>query len=219
MYLDFGVCAVGHSYQQSVRVENRGKVPLKFTIADPKEASFTISTGFALLEPKESAVVNVLFNPATINRFMSSLLVECKGIHYKEVALVGVGGSLKFEVIPTAMNIGKIPYNLQTFHSLSLVNLGDVVVEVDFSEMLERQSVEREGCSFTIPGPMRVGPGRSAKCIFGITVHNQGTFCSSILLKTKENTMAIPVTGSSILISLGALNRQLLQHEQLPAVG
>ena len=107
MYIDFGVCAAGYLYRQSFQVENRGKVPLKFNIPDPKESSYSVTTKEGNLQPKESAIVDVVFKPSGIGRFMSSLLVECKGIHYKEVALVGVGGILKFDIKPSSLDLGK----------------------------------------------------------------------------------------------------------------
>jgi hypothetical protein len=37
-YIDFGVCALGFTYTETVTLENKGKVPLKCTIPACKDA-------------------------------------------------------------------------------------------------------------------------------------------------------------------------------------
>jgi hypothetical protein len=108
MYIDYGVCGTGSLYVKTFQILNRGKTPLKFTIPELKEPVFKVSTNEGVLQPKESCDVEVIFTPNAIGRFLSSAIVECKGIHYKEVVLVGVGGILKFDIKPTSIDLGKL---------------------------------------------------------------------------------------------------------------
>lgn len=107
MYIDFGICAVDHVYRRKFVVENHGKVSSKFVIPDSKNPSFWVSKKTGILEPKQSTEIEIFFKPNTIQRFMSSILVECRGIHYKEIATIGIGGIHKLDIIPSIVDLGK----------------------------------------------------------------------------------------------------------------
>ncbi|KAJ1558925.1 hypothetical protein HK096_000589, partial [Nowakowskiella sp. JEL0078] len=89
-HLDFGVCAIGYTYKDTFTMINKGKVPLQFVIPPIRDMSYSISKMKGKLIPKESTDVDVFFRPTSLGRFANSLMIECKGINYKEVELVGI---------------------------------------------------------------------------------------------------------------------------------
>ncbi|KAI8809955.1 hypothetical protein BJ742DRAFT_868198 [Cladochytrium replicatum] len=55
----------------------------------------------------ESKNIDVFFKPNMLGRFVNSLMIECKGINYKEVSIVGIGGQMKVEIFPPSPNLGR----------------------------------------------------------------------------------------------------------------
>lgn len=106
-YVDFGVCASGFTYTEALIIENRGKVPLKFVIPPCKDASFLTSISSSVLQPKDVTSVNILFTPILAGKISSSIIIECRGIHYKEVIVVGMGGTMKLDLQPCSLFLGK----------------------------------------------------------------------------------------------------------------
>ncbi|KAJ3108170.1 hypothetical protein HDU97_002082 [Phlyctochytrium planicorne] len=105
MYLDFGVCAVGHSYVEKFTLTNKGKVPLHFNIPPLREICYSVSSNQGYLHVKESLDIDVAFKPNGIGRFANSFIVECKGISYKEIVVVGIGGQMKLDISPPVLDI------------------------------------------------------------------------------------------------------------------
>ncbi|KAJ3356100.1 hypothetical protein HDU91_005601, partial [Kappamyces sp. JEL0680] len=132
-YIDFGVCATGYNYHQSFVLENRGKVKLTYSIPPCKEPSYVCSITQGVLEPKESIQVELLFTPRALGKLTGSLIVDCKGIHYKEVVLVGMGGLMDLDLLPLALNLERCPYGLKLYESIKVHNKGEVTLHVDFS--------------------------------------------------------------------------------------
>lgn len=151
--LDFGVCAVGYLYQESVTLINRGKVPLVFSITPPRETSFLMQKTTSTLAPKQEMDVKVGFSPVAVGRFASSLIIECRGINYKEVILSGIGALMKLDVIPDVIDLGKCSYELKMSNVLTLRNAGDVTINASFSAAQDDPS-----CDFLCPDPVDVRP-------------------------------------------------------------
>ena len=105
--LDFGVCAVGYGYDQHFILENKGKVKLNYNIPLCKESSYVASFSQGSLEPKESKRIDVLFTPRTNGKLSGSLIVDVKGIHYKEILMSGIGGTMDTDIDPLAVDLGK----------------------------------------------------------------------------------------------------------------
>jgi hypothetical protein len=106
LYLDFGICGEGHSYTQNFTLVNRGKVKLHYNIPQSRDPSFTCFVSGGVLEPKEEAVIDVIFTPKVLGKIATSLLIDCRGSHYKEILLNGIGGILDFRVSPHTINLG-----------------------------------------------------------------------------------------------------------------
>ena len=104
--LDFGVCAAGFPYSQYFIIENRGKVKLNFVIPPCKEPSYVSAISQGTLEPKESKRVDLLFTPRLLGKLPGSFIVDVKGIHYKEVLMSGIGGTLDLGIDPLAIDLG-----------------------------------------------------------------------------------------------------------------
>lgn len=105
------------------------------------------------------------------------------------------------------------------------MNHGDVSLDVDFSETDATTGrpdspsrMRQEDCVFVVPEPMKVGPGRSVKCMFAITAKVVGHFNSNIVIKTKENTFLVPISGLGVKIKLTKRNKEILESERLPLV-
>ncbi|KAI8927982.1 hypothetical protein BC831DRAFT_434564 [Entophlyctis helioformis] len=214
MYLDFGVCAVAYTYRESFQIENKGKVPVHFTIPPCKESSYATSIGNGVLAPKETIPVDVYFTPASIGKLTSSVMVECKGIHYKEIVVVGVGGQMKVEVHPKSINVGRCPFGLRIYETISIANGGDVALYVDFSPT----ELEQGDCQIMVPDTVTIGPKRSAKCIIGFAASVVGHFSAKLQFNTKEQSFCIPISGVGVKIVLTGRSKQILESEQLWSV-
>lgn len=222
MYIDFGICAVDHVYKRKIVVENHGKVSSKFVIPDSKDPSFWVSQKTGVLQPKETSEIEIFFKPNAIQRFMSSILVECRGIHYKEIATIGVGGVHKLEIIPSCIDLGKtftpftiigrLPFNLQSYATIALKNSGDVLLEAGFF------SKEDPQCKLILPEPVAVTTGQTTKCIFGIKSQSVGPFSYEIEIRTLEGSYFVPITGIVVQIILTERNREILHSEKIAAV-
>ncbi|KAI8618802.1 ribonucleotide reductase [Chytriomyces sp. MP71] len=105
VYLDFGVCGVGFPYAEKLTMVNKGKVPLHFNIPPMREPSYSVSQSSGYLDLKESIEMDVVFKPSGIGRFAHSFIVECKGVSYKEVVVVGIGGTVRLELSPSSIDL------------------------------------------------------------------------------------------------------------------
>ncbi|KAJ3215481.1 hypothetical protein HDU67_000339 [Dinochytrium kinnereticum] len=216
MYLDFGVCAVGHTYTEKFTLTNKGKVPLHFNIPPLREVCYSVSTNQGYLNVKESSDIDVSFRPNAFGRFANSFIVECKGISYKEIVVVGIGGQMKLDISPPIIDIGRSPCDLRVFHVIMLTNNGDVNLYVDWS--LSEDPNMASTCSITLPDPVVVPPGRMVRCIFGATAHMVGPISSEIMVKTREKSYSIPIFGTGVKIILTKRSRKILESENLPAL-
>ncbi|KAJ3338988.1 hypothetical protein HDU93_008811 [Gonapodya sp. JEL0774] len=104
VFIDFGVCAIGTTYTETISITNKGKVPLAWQIPSPKD-HYTLSKSEGSMLPRENEDIKVSFTPPSFGKFTSSLLVECKGINYKEIALLGVGGRMNLDIAPTTVSL------------------------------------------------------------------------------------------------------------------
>lgn len=208
--LDFGVCAVGYLYQESVTLINRGKVPLVFSITPPRETSFLMQKTTSTLAPKQEMDVKVGFSPVAVGRFASSLIIECRGINYKEVILSGIGALMKLDVIPDVIDLGKCSYELKMSNVLTLRNAGDVTINASFSAAQDDPS-----CDFLCPDPVDVRPKETVRCPYAITVNTIGAFETSLSIQTREKKYTVPISGVGIKIVLSKLSRKILENEIL----
>ncbi|TPX57662.1 hypothetical protein PhCBS80983_g03707 [Powellomyces hirtus] len=213
MYLDFGVCAVGHLYKEVFNLTNKGKVPVHFSIPPSREASYSVGTSSGTLEPKESLDIEAFFKPTGSGKFAHTFLVECKGINYKEIVVVGIGGAMKLEFSPPALDLGRCPCDLRVYHSILLMNKGDVVLFITF-----KSGEETDNCFIKMPEPLVLRPNRSTRCFFGITISKIGPFQTKLLVCTKERTHSVNLTGVGVKIVLDPRSKQILDGEHLPAV-
>jgi hypothetical protein len=107
-HMDFGVCAIGHTYTQLVRISNQGKVPLAFNIPIPPLSVYSVTERSGTLVPKAIKDIQINFIPAALEKYNTNILVECKRISVKEITLVGAGGTLKWDVQPSTVYLGII---------------------------------------------------------------------------------------------------------------
>ncbi|XJO75841.1 hypothetical protein BDV3_006456 [Batrachochytrium dendrobatidis] len=211
MYLDYGVCAVGFKYRDVFIIENKGKVPVFFTIPPCKDINFSTVVNGGVLAAKEVMEIEVFFTPSMLGKISSSILVECKGIHYKEIVVVGVGGSMKTDVSPTSFNVGKCPFNLRVYETVTINNGGDVTLHVNFSKTELQQGI----CQIIAPESIAIGPWQSAKCVFGFSAAVVGHFTANLLFDTKEQSFCIPISGVGIKITLTERSKAILENEQI----
>ncbi|KAI8912727.1 hypothetical protein EDD86DRAFT_274387 [Gorgonomyces haynaldii] len=211
-YLDFGVCGCGFTYPQTVEIENRGKVPLRFSIPPCKDPSFMTDVVSGTLAPKETTKIQVLFTPTQLAKASSSILIECKGIHYKEIIVVGVGGQVNLDPHPKAIMLGRCPYDLLLPQLLELRNNGDVTTMIDFSET----ELNQRNCTLQVPEPFMIPPNRATKCQVGFKATSAGQFSCKLKFSTKEQTFVIPVSGVGIKINLSKRSHEILTTEILP---
>ncbi|KAI9346790.1 hypothetical protein DFJ73DRAFT_466369 [Zopfochytrium polystomum] len=212
MYLDFGVCAVNHTYVEKFGMTNKGKVPLRFNIPTFREPSYSISTCQGLLDVKESMDLDVCFRPNGIGRFSSSFIIECKGVSYKEIVVAGIGGQMQLDISPPVIILGKSPCDLRVFHVILLTNSGDVTLHVTWDYL---PGYDAAVCTLTLPEPVAIPPGRIVRCIFGAAVHTVGPMKTGIKLITREKTYDIPISGVGVRIILTENSRRILETEHL----
>lgn len=192
--LDFGVCAAGHIYSENIVLFNKGKVPLHFTIPPPRDSSFSISKQSGDLAPKEEVSVGLDFCPATFGRLATSVIVECKGINYKEVLVSGIGAVMKMDISPKILELGPCPCDLPSQHLVSFKNSGDVLLKLSFSYSSKDKP---KSCTLIFPEPVEIKPGDIAKCTYSVIPHVVGKFFAKMAVVTKEKTYHLPVSGKS----------------------
>ena len=227
--LDFGVCAVGYGYNQHFILENKGKVKLNYIIPPCKEQSYVASSLEGALEAKESKRIDVLFSPKVLGKLSGSLIVDVKGVHYKEVLMSGIGGTMDTEVDPLAIELGMIqlckkthitfhiercPFGMKLYNSIKVINNGDVTLHVDFSSTQANQDT----CMIDLPQPQIIYPKQSLAIPIGFSIFIVGRFYAKIVMTTKEQEFIIPVTGVGIKITLSNKSKKILSQERLSSV-
>ncbi|KAH6592798.1 hypothetical protein BASA50_007849 [Batrachochytrium salamandrivorans] len=214
MYLDYGICAVGFQYRNAFIVENKGKAPVHFSIPSCKDPSFSTEISGGVLGPKEMIEIEVCFKPSYMGKVTSSFMVECKGVHYKEIVVVGVGGSMDVVISPNSINIGRCPYNLKIYEHITITNNGDVTLHVDFSKTKPLQGL----CEIVAPAPVIIGPWQSTKCAVGVLTSAIGYFTAQLLFDTKEQSFSIPMSGVGIKIALTGRSKEILENENIYSI-
>ncbi|KAJ3205215.1 hypothetical protein HDU82_005341 [Entophlyctis luteolus] len=215
VYIDFGVCGVGFPYTQQLSMLNKGKVPLHFNIPTMRDPSYSVSQPNGFLDLKQSIDVDIIFKPSAIGRFACSFIVECRGVSYKEVVVVGIGGTVKLDIAPSGIDLGQSPCDLKVYHIITLSNSGDVVQYVDW----EAQPDAENSCVLHLPEPVTLIPGRALRCILGATAQTIGPLAATLIIKTKEQKYKVLVSGIGVRIVLTEKSRRILDTEKLPVLG
>ncbi|KAI9338150.1 hypothetical protein BDR26DRAFT_935284 [Obelidium mucronatum] len=215
VYLDFGVCGVGFPYSEKLVMINKGKVPLHYNIPPMREVSYSVSRPTGYLDLKESIELDVLFKPTAVGRFAHSFIVECKGVSYKEVVVVGIGGVIRLDISPPCVDLGHSPCDLRVYHVITLTNSGEVVLHIDWATLEEPGEPT---CTLHLPEPMVIMPGRAARCIFGATAHKIGPLSAKLVVRSKERSFIVPVAGVGVRIILTEKSRRILESEHLPVL-
>lgn len=104
--IDFGVCAVGHSYDSKVAIFNKGKVPLHWNLPATRDG-FSFAKDHGIVESGASEDLIIRFSPTALGRKMTTFLLECRGLNFKELHLSGVGGTASLEVMPDVLDFGR----------------------------------------------------------------------------------------------------------------
>jgi hypothetical protein len=125
--LDFGECAIGHSYTQNLTINNRGIVPIDWSIPS-QEHGYSISQEEGSIEPKRSHQLRVTFSPSIVQPYPGSLIVECRG-RFREVQLHGIGGRLALQHA-NQIEMGPCAAGCWTSAKIALLNTGDVPVQL-----------------------------------------------------------------------------------------
>ncbi|KAJ3296006.1 hypothetical protein HK104_002087 [Borealophlyctis nickersoniae] len=214
MYLDFGVCAVNHTYKETFNLTNKGKVPINFNIPPVRESSYAVSISQGTLEPKDTLDVDVFFRPTGVGRFANTFIIECKGINYKEVVVIGIGGMMKLDIIPPVLQLGRCPFDLRVYHVLSFANNGDVTLFLDFPHA----EVTSGECELVLPDSVIIKPNQSDRRLVGVTAKCVGAFAGQMTVATKERTYTVPFEGVGVKIFLTERSKRILRGEDLPVL-
>ena len=99
--------------------------------------------------------------------------------------------------------------------TVSLKNCGDVLVEGEFYGV-ENDAHSKSKLSF--PDPVKIAPGRTCKCTLSVIALTVGPFNSEIGIRTKEESITIPMTGMVVQIHLTERNQRILNSEKITTV-
>jgi hypothetical protein len=190
--IDFGVCAVSYTYKETFQLVNRGKVQLKWSIPPVREC-FQLSEAQGVLEPKETKDVTILFTPDAIGRFVSNLIIESKGLNFKEINIAGIGGLLKLDIDPDFLELGNCPCDQYVQCEVKLKNSGDVTLSLAFAE--DESSEENSSCELQLPAHLVLKPQRSARLQFSVHAKEVGSFTKTLLIQSKEEKYRIRISG------------------------
>lgn len=215
-YLDFGVCAIGYTYSETIQLENRGKVPLRFSIPSAKDPSFVSSIKSGVLQPKELVTMSVLFTPTIVGKVTSSMFVECKGVQTKEIGMNGMGGSKKLKIDPKSLILDLRPVGVQFTETIIMKNEGNVPLHLNFFKTLEVQ----DNVICNVPEPFTLEPNFTKRCQIGLFMPDEGQFFAELTVSSKEHEVKIVVQGSVILmlgtaniLKLSKRSRDILENE------
>ncbi|KAJ1516401.1 Cilia- and flagella-associated protein 47, partial [Coelomomyces lativittatus] len=132
--IDFGVGAVGYTYTEPLELFNKGKVNLYWSIPHVRDA-FSIHLHQGVLPPKETQTLWVTFKPMITGRHLSSFIIECKGLNFKEISLCGIGGNLSIQY-PMMLDVGACPWDHALTKSFMVHNTGHVPILANFEPIL-----------------------------------------------------------------------------------
>ncbi|KAJ3359643.1 hypothetical protein GGF32_009093 [Allomyces javanicus] len=213
-YFDFGVCAVGSIYTETLELFNKGKVALHWSIPNVRDC-YSVSCAQGTLGPKEGKNVLITFRPTAVGRYGSSFIIESKGLNFKEVALIGVGGVMVVD-IPSNVEIGQCPCDHPILKSFVITNRGDVPLHASFDTPPPTSADSSLGtCPLvSLPPSMVVGPGKAAKVHFSIKATIVGPLETRLLVKTRERSYTVHMRGVGVKINLSSHVTELLDLDR-----
>lgn len=191
----------------------------------PRESCYIVTKSSGVLGPKEEKDIKVGFLPVSIGRFSASLVIECKGVSFKEVALSGIGAVMKLKVLPEIVDLGtthiflthkgRCSYKLETTHIITLKNMGDVTVYASFQHEKNGSS---EACELICPEDVEIKPRDTVRCPYAVIVNEIGRFQTTLMICTREKVYKVPIFGVSIRIDLSSKGRAIIAEENLSNV-
>ncbi|ORZ31926.1 hypothetical protein BCR44DRAFT_1515800 [Catenaria anguillulae PL171] len=209
-YFDFGVCAIGHTYTETLELFNKGKVPLHWSIPNVRDC-YSVSAHQGSLGPKESKDVQINFRPTAVGRYGSSFIIESRGQNFKEVALNGVGGTMLVD-IPQTVNVGQCPCDHPITKAFAISNRGDVPIHATFTCSTNSADTFQ---LLSIPPTLLVRPGRTSQVYFSIKATQVGANDTSFTVTTREKKYTIQVRGNGVKIDLKPHVVELLQLDAI----
>ncbi|KAI9224514.1 hypothetical protein BC828DRAFT_423001 [Blastocladiella britannica] len=199
-YFDFGVCAVGHAYSETLELYNKGKVPLHWSIPNVRD-SYSVSAMQGALGPKESREVTVTFRPTSVGRYGSSFIIESRGQNFKEVALLGVGGNLAID-IPATIDVGQCPCDHPINRTFVVTNRGDVPVHATFEPPSDATTTPASFILVSQPASVMIRPGKTVTLHLLIKATLVGPNTAALQLVTREKRYPLQIRGVGVKINL-----------------
>ncbi|KAI9189979.1 hypothetical protein H9P43_001412 [Blastocladiella emersonii ATCC 22665] len=214
-YFDFGVCAIGHTYYETLELHNKGKVPLHWSIPNVRDC-YTVSCQQGTLGAKDTKDVQIAFRPTAVGRYGSSFIIESKGLNFKEVALIGVGGAMLVDV-PAMVDLGQCPCDHPITKSFVVFNRGDVPIHATFDAppaATAAAAASADNPAFVIsslPVAHSIRPGKSATLHFSVKAFQVGQIETSLVMSTREKKYTIALRGHGVKITLKESIMELLE--------
>ncbi|OUM62156.1 hypothetical protein PIROE2DRAFT_11657 [Piromyces sp. E2] len=197
LYIDYGIKAIGLVHKETIELSNNGIVPLKWTAYQSRtNPNFSISKDSGSLLVKEKVTLDILFKPSINAKFSSSYIIECKGRSYKEVNMVGVGGSINIYISPREFNIGNCPCNNSKEYYFTIFNASDLPLDLEF----EYETIEN--LEIYLPEPMHLNINEKKLTKLMILPKIIGNFKTVLLIKTKDKNFKYTVNGSGYMMKI-----------------
>ena len=211
--LDFGICALEHTYESSFTIINKGKVPLYWNIGNLPKETFVVAKDRGELAAGTSEDVGVSFTATSAGRKVTTLLLELRGLNFKELRFSGIGGSLGLKIYPeNGVELGPCPCLFNVSNEFTLLNTGEVTLHLKF----EYES--SKALKLNLPGMLDLKPRRRKHVKFSAIALEEGPFSTTIFIKAKEGVFPVSVKGQGIKIHLREKVEDLLKHERLDVV-
>lgn len=204
--LDFGVAAVGHEYSQTINLVNASKVPLFFNIPQLDSDEFTCDVVKGKLEAKESQPVSITFKPIKYKRYHAKIIVECRGVNFKEITVVGIGGFHSLRLESPRLNLQKISCHVHYTHFVPLNNLGELFLKPEFTV----EYVKGDGLVSMVDCDDMLYPMTVVKYPFTIALNSIGEFEANILIHLyEEQNLKFNVKGLFSLVDFHSQQPEL----------
>ncbi|GBD04153.1 hypothetical protein HRbin19_01461 [bacterium HR19] len=196
--LNFDKVRIGTRKTEEFYIKNKGSGVLKIESLEISGTGFELrSTDVFLLNPGESAKVEVGFSPQAVGLSTGSVSVKTN-YGSGEVKLSGQGVSPFLLVNPSILDFGEVVSGSQKNLSFSIVNAGTYPLEVS------GMGIEGEGFKFSdeISLPITIDEGESETINISFSPIKQGAHTGKAIIKTSYGEAYVSLQGEGLTSSL-----------------
>jgi hypothetical protein len=192
---------VGVQVPREFQIINGSTQPVTITGITPPAGPYTVTgapRAGSVLQPGQSAVIQVFFAPTAPGNYPSSFSVHGSDGSTATVSLTGIGlpPNVLFRAAPAAVNFGPVPVGKQAQRVITLTNSGNEPVTILGSSTLTgpfRRTTK-------LPPQLQVNMGSDVRAPVAFTPRRKGTFTTTYTVTwsdvTGQHSLSLKITGT-----------------------